>query len=361
MKPLHLAVGAGILLLILGVLFLIPDDAPQDPAQQQSAQATTSTSARASTKKRAATAVRASTVAISAGKTLQGDVVAAGPWGSRLGEFGRRADPEAASEGPMSLATDGEDVLVVDQVNARVQRFRRGVAVSSFQIGDTVHDLALTKDGRTITLDRLVDQEIQIYDARGQPKNSAPIVGPGLDEGGKSTGVFAENDGIYVEREHGTLVRVSDSEGNADGDRKELPGRPTRDGRLVVTAALVDAASGSLIVTAFDRTTFEPRWSRALSMEALILQVLMLDSDPSGKVYVAAATAMEGPEPNFELFDAKIRVVRLSAEGAIEGVIDLPPLSNGEDIFRPLTVGEDGAIYLMISSEKGVEIRRFTF
>src|SRR5262245_33049182 len=45
-------------------------------------------------------------------------------WGSAPGQLGRRRGSEEAPEGPMSFAVGpGGDVLVLDQVNARVQRF----------------------------------------------------------------------------------------------------------------------------------------------------------------------------------------------------------------------------------------------
>lgn len=290
----------------------------------------------------------------------KGQTIVAAPWGSRPGEVGRREDPESASEGPMSILTDGGDVVILDQVNGRVQRFRGGAAVSSTEIGDTVHDLALGPRGELITLDRLVDKQLEIYGPDGKLKNAVPIEGKGLDDAGLATGVFAGEDGIYVEREHGSLVRVADAEGNPDGERPELPGRPIGDGGLVANAGIVDAGQGIVVVTAFDRATLEVRWSRTVELGASILQLLMLDSDRAGNVFLAAAIADEGPPPDFALQDAMIRVLRFNAAGEPTGSVDLPALDSGDDVQRPLTVDDDGAILLMKSGASGVEVVRYT-
>ena len=69
------------------------------------------------------------------------------------------------------------------------------------------------------------------------------------------TGVFADDKGVYVEREHTALVRIADGQGRSDPGREELPGRPTRDGRLFIAASIADRAGGLASVRAFDRAT----------------------------------------------------------------------------------------------------------
>src|SRR5262249_14147853 len=154
-------------------------------------------------------------------------------------------------------------VAIVDQVNRRVQRFQGGRPVATLDVGgDTVQDLVLAAGGRTVLLDRLADRNLQVYSASGRLENEMALEGPGVPEGGGVTGVFADDQGIYVEREHAALVRVAARAGHTDRQRIELPGRPTRDGRLLVSAAIVDRAAGVVMVRAFDRATLAPAWQQ---------------------------------------------------------------------------------------------------
>src|SRR5947209_115590 len=73
-----------------------------------------------------------------------GQTAVHGGWGSQPGEFARRRDPESNPEAPMAVAASGNEVVVVDQVNRRVQRFRDGKVVTTIPLGgDTVQDVAL--------------------------------------------------------------------------------------------------------------------------------------------------------------------------------------------------------------------------
>ena len=105
-----------------------------------------------------------------------------------------------------------------------------------------VQDLALGPEGRMVLLDRFVDRGIQVYGPDGQLLNDVPL--SGKTELGSLTGVFADERGIYVEREHGMVQRVADANGNRTSGDRELPGRPSRDGQLVIAAAMLDRQSG---------------------------------------------------------------------------------------------------------------------
>lgn len=282
-------------------------------------------------------------------------------WGTELGAFGRREAAESNPEAPMAIAAAGDELLVLDQVNGRVQRFRDGRAISAFTVPDTAQDVALTKDGRVLVLDRLGGGALAIHGANGELIQEIGLRGRGVEDPGELTGVFADNDGIYVEREHGTLLRIADSSGAEDAERPELPGRPSRDGSLIVTAAIVDPAAGRVVVTAFDRRTLEPRWSLALALEAMVLRLLLLDSDPDGHVYLAAETAHEGPAPDFRLSQVEVRALRMDATGRITGRLTLPPLASGDEMLRPLAIDEEGRLYALQSESSGGRVERWVF
>jgi hypothetical protein len=290
-----------------------------------------------------------------------GTVVVRGAWGSAPGQFGRRRDPESNPEAPMAIAAGaGGELSIVDQVNRRVERFVGGRLASTLAIGgDTVQDIALGEGGRTVLLDRLADRNVQVYDAAGKLVNEAPLVGPGVPEGGGVTGVFSDDKGIYVEREHAALVRIADPSGNR-GDRAELPGRPTRDGRLLVSAAIADRAAGLVRLRAFDRTTLAPAWESVVELGAPPLALQMLDSDRHGSIFIAASTGHESPEPPFAMVDEAIAVVRVGPGGQPRGRVLVPSAPSPDETFRPVSVDDDGNVYLMVPGESGLTVVRYT-
>ena len=301
-------------------------------------------------------------LASSAGTTNRtGSVVVQGSWGGGLGQFGRKKAAESSPEGPMglSVAPDGS-VLIVDQVTRRIERYRDGKPVSTTPIGgDTVQDLALLPEGRLAVLDRFVDKGVQIYESDGRLLND--VVLGGQTELGSLTGVFADASGVYVEREHGLVLRIADASGNRVTGERELPGRPSRDGQLVISAALLERQSGQFLVRAIDRVKGSPVWERVIQLPTPILHMVMLDSDKQGRIYAAAVTALEEQVPPYRLTDEALFAVQLGRDGSERGRLKLPPLHGSDETFRPVSVGDDGSLYVMRSSESGLTVTRYVF
>ena len=298
------------------------------------------------------------------GETAKGKTVLQGSWGSGAGQFARRRDPESNPEGPMAmLAGAGGELTIVDQINRRVQRFKDGKVIGSIAIGgDTVQDVAAAEGGKTVLLDRLADRNVQVYDRDGKLLNEVPVVGKNVTEGGAVTGVFADDKGIYVEREHATLVRVADAAGKADPERTEMAGRPSRDGRMLIAASIngADRSTGELTVQAFDRSG-HALWQQRISLGAPIIHLLMLDSDRSGQIYVGGATGRESPEPPYQIVDEVIAVARLTPGGHPSGSLALPAFPTPDETFRPMSVDDDGNVYLMVIEAGGLRVLRFSF
>jgi hypothetical protein len=292
-----------------------------------------------------------------------GNVVVKGGWGSKPSDFGRRRDPESNPEGPMAIAAGANgELAVVDQINRRVDRYKDGKLVATIPLGgDTVQDVALGTNGRTLLLDRLADKNVQVYDSNGKLLNELTLQGKGVPEGGGVTGVFADDDGIYVEREHAQVVRIADANGNADPDRPELIGRPSRDGRLLIAAAIGDRANGEIVVRGFDRRSGQPLFTQPIRVDEPILHIVMLDSDRQGNIYLAVDVGREAPQPPYPIVDEKIVIPRLSSTGAPRGAIEVPPFPSADESFRPITVADDGTIYVMTAAEGGLTVTRYTF
>ncbi len=281
-----------------------------------------------------------------------------GPWGTRPGEFGRTTESEGNPEGPMSFAVapDGT-VAVLDQRNRRIQRFAQGRPLAPITLeNEAAQDLALTPDGRVVSLDRLGASTLTVHGPDGRAASTIALRGGPISEGGAVTGVFADEQGVYVEREHREVVRIADAEGHEDTTRPTLWGRPSRDGAQLLRAAIEDRARGVLRVSVAARSNGAMDWSTAVPAGAPVLYLAMLDSDARGRVYVAAETGVvdaEGPR------DLATFVARLDRAGVVEVAVRLPPLAGGDEVFRPMSVDDEGAVYVMDPSREGLVIARY--
>ena len=300
-------------------------------------------------------------IALPPAQHSDGEVVVHGRWGSAPGQFGRRRDPESSPEAPMAVAAGARgELAIVDQINRRVQRWKDGKLRASVALGgDTAQDVALAPGGRTVVLDRLGDKNVQLYDASGKLANELSLAGKGVPESGGVTGVFSDESGVYVEREHSALVRLGDANGQSDATRPEWLGRPSRDGRTLVQVAIVERAAGELRVSASDRASGQPSWTQTLRLGLPILHVVMVDTDRQGRVYIAADVGRESSVAPFPIFDEQLLIFRLDASGAPHGALGLPPLPTGTESVRPISVDDDGAIYVMTATDSGLTVTRY--
>src|SRR5205823_162122 len=101
------------------------------------------------------------------------------------------------------------------------------------------------------------------------------------------------DDGIYVERDHEAVVRIADAAGHSDPNRRELAGRPSRDGRLLLAAEIADAGAGDVLVSAVDRASGQPAWKQPIHLGVPIVHIITLDSDAAGLVYLAVDVGRE--------------------------------------------------------------------
>ncbi len=287
-------------------------------------------------------------------------VVASFGWGSGEGQLGRDRPQEGNPEAPMSLATgtNGE-VVIVDQVNRRLVKVdRQGKALGTVPLTvQAAQDVAIAKDGTTVVLDRLVDHSIALLGPDGKPRGELPLLGKGLREGGASTGVFTDGNDIYVEREHGDLVKVGDTSGTRDDTRGEAPGRPSRDGQSWLSAMIGSAPTGQVLVTSIDKQTRDHRFTRQLVLGPPVVSLLLLDSDRSGVIYLAGLVAAPGSSEQ-----ARSYVISLLCldplDGRPLGRATLPPNAGGDETFRQFTVPDEGGVLFLQRSEAGAEVVR---
>jgi hypothetical protein len=132
-------------------------------------------------------------------------------WGAGELQVGRSRPQEANPEAPMAFAVDPQGTTwVLDQVNGRLLKLGRdgkpaGTVPLSLQ---AAQDIAIAKDGTVLVMDRLVDKAVALVGPDGKQRGELKLEGRGLTEGGASTGLFTQGNSVYVEREHGDLVRI---------------------------------------------------------------------------------------------------------------------------------------------------------
>ncbi|MBF0443103.1 MAG: hypothetical protein HQK54_14440 [Oligoflexales bacterium] len=307
----------------------------------------------------------ASGVSASGGGQVQADglkdgVILEAAWGAAPGQLGRSPARESNPEDPMSFAAmRNGGICILDQVNDRVQCFGpHGRLDRQFKLErPTAQDISIGADGKIGMLDRLGEPSLVIHSESGEKISEIPLVGGPITEGGTLTALLRDGEGnYYVEREHQDVIRIADSGGAADSQRPIFPGRPTRDGKLFVSASIKSARDGTIILKAFDRMK-QLKWEKLLGTRSSVMQILMLESDKNGNIYVGALVGkLENPE------ESVIQAVRLNGEnGEISGTIFLPSPKDPHERFRDLVVAEDGTLLHFESQEKGAEIRRYSF
>ncbi len=269
-------------------------------------------------------------------------------WGSRDGELGHVRAAEGNAEGPMSFALSGADVVVLDQVNGRAVRYdAKGRQVSSVAATPTTQDVAVAADGTTVLLDRLVDKKITLFDPRGRRVGELALP-QAAGEAGLLTGLFVDGADVYVEKEHGALVRIGTTDGKASAEPMSLQGRPSKDGALLLSAALTDAAAGLTAVNAFDRKAGALRFARQVTFARPAHSVALLDTDAKGTIYLGV-WAGPGSQVHVACMDP--------TDGHVLGRVIVALSETPEEAFRDFAVRPDGTIVSSYRTDDGVELR----
>lgn len=291
------------------------------------------------------------------GDAPQGAVVISAPWGSQLGQLGRERPSEGNPEAPMSFAVDAKGrVLVVDQVNSRVVRYGPdGKPEAALPVElRTAQDIALADDGTMAVMDRYTEKSVELFDESGKPIGDLPLVGEGVEQPGDLTGVFVDGKDVYVERQHGPLVRIGDTAGNAAQPRSEIPGRPSRDGLSFLNAGIIEAPAGRAYVSSTERATMQHRFTRELRLDGHLLTIVLLDTDRSGVIYFAVQMRPQGSD------DEVVMLTCLEPlKGQPIGTAAMPGNTMPELTFRDLAVLDGGGVIYAHHTETGVTYQRY--
>lgn len=293
----------------------------------------------------------------------QGAVFAQFGWGSGEGQLAHKRPDEANPEGPMSLAIDKRgNVMVLDQVNDRLVKLdKSGKVVGSTPLTvQGAQDITVAADGTTLVMDRIIDKSIAVIGPDGKQVGELPIEGKNLEEGGAATGVFTDGEDVYVEREHGDLVKVGTTSGKADTNREEVPGRPSRDGSAYLTAGISVPGEDRLYVGAIDKASRQQRFQREYRLGSAVLGLMLLDTDASGIIYVAALTTVAVAGKSAE--DARPMVLLLCLDpldGRPLGRAELPANMHADETFRELVVTDEGGVLYLYRSDEHAQLQKY--
>lgn len=357
----RIALGLGVAAVAVGIV-VVRGCMTQHPHGTRTSTERSTPSAGSSAKTRPTGPAGPVTIVVDAGSAdasakTDPDIFFKAGWGSsRMDQLGRTRPSEANPEAPMSLTVDGKGrMYVLDQVNGRVLRVGadgKPESVIPLKQQEAAQDVAISDDGNVAVLDRYSSKSIVLYDEKGNSLGEIPLQGEGLEETGLATGIFVDGKDVYVEKEHGPLVRVGTTDGKPSTDRGEVPGRPSRDGQSFINAGVIDVAAGRMYVSAIDRPTMQHRFTRELRHGAEIHGILMLDTDKLGTIYLATQLNQNGTE-----------VVVLTCleplKGYPTGSATLPVNTMPEETFRDFAVLDDGGLIYSVRTEEGVSYQRY--
>ncbi len=249
-----------------------------------------------------------------------------------------------------TIGPDGT-LWILDQVNGRLLKLRPGQtkpeAVKLSLLAP--QDVKVAADGTVVVLDRLGDRAIALIGADGEPLGTLPLTK--IKDTGGVTGVFTDENDIYIEREHGALTLVGTTKGVSAAMPHQILGRPTPDGSAFLHAALAERAG--VVVNVFDRKTQAQRFTRLLSFSEPIQYLLELDADRVGTLYVAAVVGIPG--------SAHIVVTCLSLrDGASIGRAHLQASELADEVFREIAINPDGGFVHNHRSESGARYEQHT-
>ncbi len=262
----------------------------------------------------------------------------------------------------MSLTADVAGTLViVDQVNGRLLKVERsGKPAGEVPLPvQSAQDVAVAKDGTVAVMDRLVDKAIGLIGPDGRPRGELKLAGKGFAEPGGATGVFVDGADVYAEREHGDLVKLGTTNGVADAQRPEVPGRPSRDGHGWLTASLGDRQEGTVLLTFIDRPGLAHRFTRAVPFGAPLVALNLLDSDERGVIYLGALVELAGSTPEAPRFGIELACVD-ALDGHLLGRARTDANTVPGETFRELVVLDEGGVVFLRRTEQGAGLERLT-
>jgi hypothetical protein len=248
----------------------------------------------------------------------------------------------------MSFAVGRNGLVVLDQANGRLARYDRdGRLIGTSTASATNQDIAIARDGTVALVDRLVGRVVTLLDANGHKRGELPLDAR-VQEPGLITALLIDGTDVYAEKEHGALVHLGTTDGKPATEERELAGRPSKDGTLLVSAGFSSKPAGRVYVNAVDRRTTTLRFAVQVAFPHPAHAMVLLDSDAKGTLYIGV-TANEPEVAHVACIDPH--------DGHVVGRTSFATSDAPEESFRDIAVGDDGTIVFAIRTDEGVEYR----
>lgn len=273
-----------------------------------------------------------------------------GPWGSDPGQFGKT--DEASRPGPMDFAVRSDTLYVLDPVNARVQlfdldgSFRREVPIGT----RTADFMCVDAEGNVTVLDAFVRREFKTFSVSGKLLAHARLPA----SIGLASAIFSDAGRVWVEERHNRVYEVSVAR-----DRLGAPATVvgTRMGRPMgrndgAVRAEKDGMHNVVVRTAAGKMAGE---AVTLQFPREVSSIVALESDDSGRVYLAAACPRASGGNQWR---SDIVLVVLAPGGGIAGSLCMPD-AYVTDHYRKLCVTRSGSVIQMQTGEDGVRFVRW--
>ena len=307
-------------------------------------------------------------------------------WGSGASALGMTMGAEANPTAPMAIAGDSAGRLwILDQDNERVVRLARDTATFDVRLPVTLRwpqDLALVERGEpgaqqvalVLVLDRLANGVVAALDARdGTERWRLPLRGDGaaafdpdalpgptgLAFGGGVTGIFVHNRGVWAEWGHQRVHQLGDLAGAVVRSARVLPGRPALVGDLGLFAM---RAGDKVQITgrslkASNAAELPPSFRAEVSFNLPVYAVRTLDSDPWGRVWIAANTLRESETGAIEA--EGLEVARVGRTGAVEFRGSATLEQGPHEQLRTFAVGAEGSFWHLARRNNGAVVERW--
>jgi hypothetical protein len=288
---------------------------------------------------------------IESGPTVSTVVTA--PWGSADGQLGHNVPDEGLPEGPKSFAVDSHGVVhVLDPENGRIQKFSSGKSAGTVALpaARPFEDVELGESGYVL-LDAHAQPALVFVSATGTVTSEVALEGPEIPEPSLITGLIQNADGWYVEIDGDYLVHVTDASGAAL-EQSVVPGQAI-DGSVALKVERVD--DKRLALYRIGLPEGEPAALTELAFAERVAERSLLSPAKSGGYLLGVRTEQEQLDPESPPASTSSLVV-LDTAGNEKNRVELPHSDGVEDVFRTVKRGNDGNVYVMKTSDTGVEI-----
>jgi hypothetical protein len=282
-------------------------------------------------------------------------------WGSGGMMLGRIDGSEAASYGPLSFGfSPVGDLYFLDQVNFRIMKIHAdGSPGADIALPlRNCDDMAIAPDGSIVLLDKLDRLALVVMDELQGTAREHTITGEGIPEGrsGLVTAMFAESDGVWLEYQHATLVRILDAS-MRPAERVMLPGRKFDGTSVSVRAELQE--NGGARMWLEDVSTGAFLAGRDIAFDHPIDRIIWIDRSGSGNLFALFHLIDWSDQPPYGPLYEEVRGVRLDRNLAQTGVMTSPFTLTEWRQHREFIVAPDGGLYQMVFTDAGVRILRW--